>query len=69
MAETAAHAHGPATHEHATEDTIERSMWPMVLSGGVTLIAFGMVTSYVFSVVGVVVLAVGLFGWMGELRR
>jgi hypothetical protein len=44
------------------------SIWPMVLAAGITLVAFGLLTSPVFSVVGVLALVAGIAGWIGELR-
>jgi len=44
------------------------SIWPMVVGAGVTLVAFGLLTSPVFSVVGALALLAGLAGWIGELR-
>jgi len=35
----------------------------------VALMAFGVATSLALSVLGVLLLAVGLFGWIQELRR
>ncbi len=45
------------------------SVWPFVVGGGVTLMAFGVATSLLFSVLGVLLLAWGLSGWIGELRH
>ena len=43
--------------------------WPAVLALGVTLIGMGIVTGLVLSAVGVVILVVGLIGWIGDLLR
>jgi hypothetical protein len=44
------------------------SVWPMVAAGGLTLALFGLViATWVFSVVGAVVLVVGIVGWVREL--
>ena len=45
------------------------SLWPAACAAGVTLLAFGVVTTLAFSVAGAFVLAVGIAGWVGELRR
>jgi hypothetical protein len=45
------------------------SIWPAVLAAGVSLIAFGILTSHVFTVVGAVVFAWALAGWIAELRQ
>ena len=44
------------------------TIWPVVCAAGVTLLAFGVVTHLAFSVVGLLVIARALGGWIGELR-
>ncbi len=43
------------------------SVWPFTLAAGVTLLAFGIPTSLWFSLFGVVVMAIGLYGWIGDM--
>lgn len=43
--------------------------WPIVLAVGVMFLAWGIVTTIVISIIGVVLLALGLGGWIGELRH
>jgi len=45
------------------------SMWPATLGAAVALMAFGVATSLALSVLGVVLLAYGLFGWIQDLRH
>jgi hypothetical protein len=45
------------------------STWPFVVGGGTTLLCFGLLTSWSFSVLGLVLLAMGLAGWINELRH
>ena len=45
------------------------SIWPLVLAGGVTLLAFGIVTNLTFSIIGLLLSAWALAGWIGELRH
>ena len=45
------------------------SIWPAVLSAGLALAAFGVTTSPLFSIAGLLLLAGALVGWIGELRR
>ena len=46
----------------------EASIWPAVVAAGLTIALFGLITtSPSFSVLGVVALAVGIAGWVGEL--
>ena len=47
----------------------ERSVWPIVLAGGIALLLFGVVTSLSFSVLGALLIAGALRGWVGELLR
>ena len=41
--------------------------WPMVLAAGVALIAAGVATNLVISAMGLVLLAVAITGWIGQL--
>jgi len=43
------------------------SPWPMVLAGAIAFTAFGIVTSYAFSLFGIVVMVVAIVGWVAEL--
>src|SRR5262245_36940774 len=43
--------------------------WPVVLSLGIVLLALGVATEPAFSIVGGVLLAIGLVGWIGQLLR
>jgi hypothetical protein len=45
------------------------SVYPIVVAAGIALVAFGLLTSYVFCLLGAVVFASGLGGWIGELRH
>ena len=45
------------------------SIWPAVVAAGVTLTAFGIVTSMTFSIFGLLVFISGVIGWAGELIR
>ncbi|HET6319640.1 MAG TPA: cytochrome c oxidase subunit 4 [Chloroflexota bacterium] len=45
------------------------SVWPFVLGAGVALAAFGVPTNLLFSLVGAVLVAMALVGWIGDLRR
>ncbi|TWT38717.1 hypothetical protein [Blastopirellula retiformator] len=41
--------------------------WPMALAAGVGLLALGIPTNFVFSLVGVGIIITALFGWFGQL--
>lgn len=43
--------------------------WPAVMAAGITMFMAGVIISPWFSVVGLVVFAIALAGWIGELRR
>jgi len=52
-------------HAHLPSPTV----WPFVLGAGVTLAAFGVATSFYFTVVGAVLVVWALAGWILDLRR
>lgn len=43
------------------------SVWPFVLAGGLTLMAFGLVTYPLFTFVGAALLAGAVVGWVREV--
>jgi hypothetical protein len=45
------------------------SVWPFVVGGAVTLLAFGVTTSFAFSLMGAVLLVWGLIGWVKDMRH
>ena len=45
------------------------SVWPMVVAGGFTLLAFGVLTAFGLSLLGAVLMAWGLYSWIQELRH
>lgn len=45
------------------------SVFPMVAAAGVTLLLFGVVTSAAFMALGIVLLALAVIGWVGEVLR
>ena len=45
------------------------SIWPVVCGGGIALLAFGVLTSLLFSAAGALLLVWGLVGWVGEVRH
>jgi cytochrome c oxidase subunit 1 len=44
------------------------SFWPIVLAGGLVLIAIGVVSSFTTSIVGIIVLLIAIGGWAMENR-
>ena len=45
------------------------SVWPAVLGAGIALALFAVVTSYFFTAFGVVLMVMGLAGWIEDLRH
>jgi hypothetical protein len=43
--------------------------WPVVLAAGVVFLAWGIVTTFAISIIGLALLGLALGGWIGELRR
>jgi hypothetical protein len=43
--------------------------WPMVLAFGTTIASLSLVTTWFFLLVGVPLMVLALFHWVGELRR
>ena len=44
------------------------SFWPIVLAGGLVLIAIGTVSNFITSIIGILVLLVSIGGWAMENR-
>ena len=44
------------------------SFWPIVLAGGLVLIAIGVISGLTVSIVGIIVLLVAIGGWAMENR-
>jgi hypothetical protein len=45
------------------------SLAPITLAAGIGLLAFGLLTSLVFSIVGLVTMAWSIATWIGEMRH
>lgn len=56
--------------EHEIEHELpHESLSPITLAAGIGLLGFGLLTSLVFSVVGLAVMAWALASWIGEMRH
>jgi len=55
-------------NEHPEIHLPSPSFWPIVLAFGLALIAVGVVSTFIVSIVGVVVLLVAIAGWTLENR-
>ena len=45
------------------------TVWPITLALGTTLMAFGVLTSYIMSLAGLGLFLIGAGGWLGDLRN
>ncbi len=54
------------SENHFTEPST--SIWPLLLALGLALLAIGLLTTLVISVVGVVMLVFSVAGWTQEVR-
>ena len=43
--------------------------WPIVMALGITVIGWGIITTYILSAIGMILFAIALAGWIGELRH
>jgi|DewCreStandDraft_1066081.scaffolds.fasta_scaffold47153_2 hypothetical protein len=59
----------PALKPSGAPELPAPTIWPAVLAAGITLLAMGLVTSLVFTLAGALVGALGLGGWIRELRH
>jgi hypothetical protein len=59
----------PGWHPPLPEKIPEPTVWPFVLALGATLLAWGVVTSWMISVVGMLLFAAGMGGWIAEMRH
>jgi hypothetical protein len=56
---------GRARPEHIPRPTY----WPAVLAFGLTFAIWGFLTTWIISVVGLVLITIALAGWIGDLRH
>ena len=50
------------------EELPHPTYWPITLSLGIVFAFWGLITSYIISIIGVVLFVVALIGWLGDLR-
>jgi hypothetical protein len=61
---------GHGTHGDGGEHELpHESLSPITLAAGIGLLGFGLLTSLVFSLVGLAVMAWALANWIGEMRH
>ncbi|MGD8922760.1 MAG: hypothetical protein PVH24_05880 [Candidatus Zixiibacteriota bacterium] len=47
----------------------EPTYWPIILASGVTFLAWGTLTSYLLSILGLVLTVVAVINWIGDIRH
>ena len=57
----------PGWHAPKPETLPKPTYWPAVMALGITFIAMGFVTSLLISGVGLLLFAISLAGWVGEI--
>ena len=59
----------PGWHPPLPERLPEPTVWPLVLAFGATLMAWGVVTAWIISGVGLLLFAAGTGGWVANMRH
>jgi hypothetical protein len=59
----------PGWHVPEHLELPEPTYWPAVLALGITFIAWSFVTSYIIFVVGLILFALALAGWIGDIHH
>ncbi len=57
----------PGWHVPEHLDLPPPTYWPAALAFGITLLAWGLITSYIIIGIGLIIVVVALAGWIGEL--
>ncbi len=61
--------HRPGWLPVPDEKIPEPTFWPAALALGTVLTLWGFVTSFIVATIGLVLLAVSITGWLGEMRH
>ena len=56
-------------HKPKPETVAEPTYWPVILAAGITLLAWGVVTSYPMSVLGLGMTIVAVVNWIRDIRH
>jgi len=62
----------PLVDQHQDEAQVHlppTTIWPITTAFGVSIAGLGLVTSYVFSFAGILIMIWGVFSWVQELRH
>ncbi len=57
------------TEQHPPLHLPRPTMWPAVMAAGITLLMAGLLLSLLFSLAGLLLFALALAGWIGELTH
>jgi len=56
-------------HAPKPELLAKPTYWPLVISVGITVLAWGAVTSYPILLLGLIMTGVAVVNWIGDIRR
>jgi hypothetical protein len=56
-------------HDAAEHELPHESLSPITMAAGIALVGFGLLTSPVFSIVGIATIGWALARWIGEMRH
>lgn len=62
-------AQDPQTPAALPETLPSPTYWPLVMGFGITFIFWGITSNYAISGVGLVLFAIALAGWIGDIRH
>lgn len=51
------------------EELPRPTYWPVIMALAITLIIFGVVTTYLIIIIGLVLFVISLIGWIGDVRN
>jgi hypothetical protein len=54
-------------HEPLPEKIPEPTYWPFLMAFGIVLVFWGLVSTWIISLAGVIIFAASLAGWIGDL--
>ncbi len=69
------HEHGhagelrPGWSRPKPEHVPRPTYWPAVLAFGITFLLWGIITTYIISAIGIVLMGIAIGGWIGDLKH
>jgi hypothetical protein len=67
--EVGQHDRGGEHHDGGEHELPHETLAPITLAAGIALLGFGLLTSLVFSIVGIATIGWALAVWIGEMRH